>query len=96
MLPFSATVGPTLIEDDLVMAGLLRAQRNVASGTPSPVFANVNWPASPKQKDRAKAVACNRPASPSGDASVKVGFDRELCRRRQLTVHLDKLDRLNN
>jgi hypothetical protein len=39
MLSFVAGVEPTLIEDDLFIAGLLRAQRNVASGTPSPVFA---------------------------------------------------------
>jgi hypothetical protein len=39
MLSFSPAGEPTLIEDDLLIAGLLWAQGNVASGIPSPVFA---------------------------------------------------------
>jgi hypothetical protein len=55
MLSFSAAVEPTLIEDDLFMAGHLRAQGNVASAIARD--GNVNWLTSFKQKDRPKAAS---------------------------------------
>jgi hypothetical protein len=39
MLSFGAAGESTLIEDDLLIAGLLRAQGNIASGIASPVLA---------------------------------------------------------
>jgi len=59
MLSFSAAVEPTSIEDDLFMAGHLRAQGKcrVCYLLAFARDGNVNWLASFKQKDRPKAVS---------------------------------------